>query len=257
MYIVYKTTDNKTGKIYIGVHKQDDLEDDGYRGSNKHIKNIKNIDPKRLKREVLFSYDTEKEAYKKEKEIVNDDFISRNDTFNITSGGFGSFSHIDNFGDNNPMKVPENVKKCMEGRVYDNQREFMLSDKNPMYNEDILNKHFRGKKRPEHSRYMKEEFNRSNEWKEKISVSNSKCCIIDDMKFTSHKEAAQYFNVSISTITRWFKDGFPKRGVSGSGCIIDGVGYTSHKEASLSLGVSCSTLTYWKKRGLHGYKRKN
>ena len=39
----------------------------------------------------------------KEKEIVNDDFVKNKQTYNMTKGGEGSWSHIDSSGENNPM----------------------------------------------------------------------------------------------------------------------------------------------------------
>jgi len=45
----------------------------------------------------------------KEKEIVNDDFVKNKQTYNMTKGGEGSWSHIDSSGENNPM---HKRKKC-------------------------------------------------------------------------------------------------------------------------------------------------
>lgn len=101
-YIVYKTTNLINGKIYIGVHCTDDfLKFDGYIGNgissnkSKFIINpkepfqfsVKKYGYSNFKREVLFVFNTRQEALEKEKELVNEEFISREDTYNITIGG--------------------------------------------------------------------------------------------------------------------------------------------------------------------------
>ena len=99
-YIVYKTTNLINGKIYVGVHRTNPDIFDGYIGCgvSKKKKKLKGF-PKAVqkygyenfKRETLFIYpDTEKGrmlAYQKEKEIVNEEFVKRIDTYNLVRGG--------------------------------------------------------------------------------------------------------------------------------------------------------------------------
>lgn len=99
-YIVYCTTCTENGKIYIGVHgtKNPDVFD-GYIGNGLkmgwNIKNphtafqyaIKKYGYSKFKRSILHIYDTAEEAYDKEAEIVNFDFIKRRDNYNISLGG--------------------------------------------------------------------------------------------------------------------------------------------------------------------------
>lgn len=101
-YIVYKTTCSVNGKIYIGVHQtQDPQIFDGYLGRGfykNHSRYIKypesplhyaiikyGVD--KFKRETLFIYDSEKEAYQKEAELVTQEFINREDNYNVALGG--------------------------------------------------------------------------------------------------------------------------------------------------------------------------
>ena len=102
-YIVYKTTNLINGKIYIGVHRTNPDIFDGYIGcgvTNKDRKKkttrgfpkaVQKYGYKNFKRETLFEFpDTEygkEQAYKKEKEIVNINFIKRKDTYNLITGG--------------------------------------------------------------------------------------------------------------------------------------------------------------------------
>ena len=93
-YLIYKITCSINNKIYIGKHKTDDI-DDGYMGSGsllKYDQNLFGID--KFKREILFECKSEEEMNAKEAEIVNEDFIARDDVYNIKLGGDGGWDHI-------------------------------------------------------------------------------------------------------------------------------------------------------------------
>ena len=111
-YIVYKTTNIVNNKIYIGVHKtQNPNKFDRYIGNgviisknNSEFK-VSNADTPFRKalnkygvqnfiRETISCFDTEDEAYKLEEELVDEEFISRNDTYNLKLGGL----HANNIG---------------------------------------------------------------------------------------------------------------------------------------------------------------
>lgn len=103
-YIVYKTTNLINGKIYIGVHRTNPDIFDGYIGCGVTHKDKKKTVTKgfpkavakygykNFKRETLFIYpDTQQgriDAYNKEAEIVNTEFVKRKDTYNLVIGGF-------------------------------------------------------------------------------------------------------------------------------------------------------------------------
>lgn len=81
------------GKIYVGVHRTNDL-DDGYLGSGKKIKqSIDLLGVENFKREVLHFCSSEDEMFAKEAEIVNREFVRRSDTYNMTLGGKSKFLH--------------------------------------------------------------------------------------------------------------------------------------------------------------------
>lgn len=99
-YIVYCTTCLVNGKIYIGVHKTENPDVfDGYYGNGVEkgwlLKNPKTAFQRALKkygynsfkRAVLYVFDNEDDAYKKEEEIVTLDFIKRKDNYNTSPGG--------------------------------------------------------------------------------------------------------------------------------------------------------------------------
>lgn len=88
-HIVYKTTNKINGKIYIGVHKKVRTKD-WYIGSGRLIKAaIKKYGSENFLFEELFVYASSDEAYAKEAELVNEEFIARPDTYNLIPGGIG------------------------------------------------------------------------------------------------------------------------------------------------------------------------
>lgn len=101
-YIVYLTTNIKNKKIYVGVHGTETPDKfDGYLGCGVNIYDSSSIkNPKEpfkyavkkygfdaFVRNVLFVFDDVEEALTMEALIVNEDFIKRKDTYNITLGG--------------------------------------------------------------------------------------------------------------------------------------------------------------------------
>jgi group I intron endonuclease len=88
---VYETKNLINNKIYVGV-KSSKHFDDGYFGSGTLLK--KAMDKhgfENFAKRVLWVFGTAKEAYEKEAEIVNEQFIQRNDTYNIATGGKGGW----------------------------------------------------------------------------------------------------------------------------------------------------------------------
>lgn len=101
-WIVYQTTCKVNNKIYIGVHGTTDPDTfDGYIGNGINIyhSNIKEERNSHFRRAVqkygysafirttLKVFDNEEDAYAFEKEIVNEDFLRREDVYNLALGG--------------------------------------------------------------------------------------------------------------------------------------------------------------------------
>ena len=101
-YIVYQTVNKINNKIYIGVHKTETPEEfDGYLGNGIYIYRpssymhpktyfqyaVKKYGIKNFIRTTLKIFDTEEEAYNMEAEIVTQEFLERDDTYNLVLGG--------------------------------------------------------------------------------------------------------------------------------------------------------------------------
>lgn len=98
-YIIYKITNQINGKIYIGSHKTKDLND-AYMGSGKYLKRAQEKHGiENFTREILFVFDNPEQMYAKEKEIVNEDFLSEENTYNLKIGGFGGWDYINQNSD--------------------------------------------------------------------------------------------------------------------------------------------------------------
>lgn len=101
-YIVYKTTNKINNYIYIGVHKTANPDIfDGYIGCGINIKipytyehsktkfqqAVKEFGISNFYRETLATFDTPEQAYELEEILVNEDFLSRSDVYNMVLGG--------------------------------------------------------------------------------------------------------------------------------------------------------------------------
>jgi hypothetical protein len=88
-YILYQTTNLINNKIYIGIHKTSDL-DDGYLGSGTLLKkSIEKHGRANFIRTIISYVDTYEDLITLERQIVNEEFVLRRDTYNLELGGRG------------------------------------------------------------------------------------------------------------------------------------------------------------------------
>lgn len=99
-YILYQITNKLNSKIYVGVHKTKDLED-GYMGSGKVIKaaiakhGIENFEKK-----ILKTFNNADDMFAAEAALVTEEFLAREDVYNLRRGGTGGFDYINSNGKN-------------------------------------------------------------------------------------------------------------------------------------------------------------
>jgi hypothetical protein len=93
-YYLYKITNLLNNKFYIGIHSTENLED-GYFGSGRALKQaISKHGKHNFKKEILEYFNSYEEVSAREKEIVNEEFVKSQKTYNLNIGGYGSFSYI-------------------------------------------------------------------------------------------------------------------------------------------------------------------
>lgn len=99
-YYLYQITNLVNNKIYVGVHKTMDMND-GYMGSGTVIhRAIKKHGIGNFQKDILEIFEDSESMYAREKEIVTEEFLSRDDVYNLRRGGHGGFDYINS----NPEK---------------------------------------------------------------------------------------------------------------------------------------------------------
>lgn len=100
IYYLYEIRNLVNNKIYVGVHKTKDVND-GYMGSGKIIVSaIKKYGIENFTKIILETFNTSEDMYCREKELVTDEFLARDNTYNLRRGGFGGFDYLNNWKDN-------------------------------------------------------------------------------------------------------------------------------------------------------------
>lgn len=93
-YYLYKITNLVNNKIYVGVHQTKNLDDD-YMGSGKIIrKAIEKYGVDNFRKEIMEFFSDYESMMSREREIINEEFLSRDDVYNLKIGGTGGFEYI-------------------------------------------------------------------------------------------------------------------------------------------------------------------
>lgn len=163
-HFIYKTTNLKNGKFYIGMHSTNNL-DDCYLGSGKHLRNSVYYHGKEnFKREILEFCENKESLSKREREIVNEELISNPKCMNLIlggkgGGGFSSEEHKKKFVEAGHKAAKLVGNKAAVAKVKE------LFETNPKWVENFKNS-LKGKKKCDWTGRK-----HSSETKEKMSLS--------------------------------------------------------------------------------------
>ena len=159
--IVYRTENKINGKFYYGVYNTKRNRHD-YLGSGLLLKKaIKKYGRDNFIRRTIMEFDNDEDAYDLERLIVNQDFVDREDCYNLKIGGLGSRG----------LKWTDE-QKLQRSKAY-------AGNKNPYY----------GKK---HSEEVKHKMRYGN--------ARNRAVVIDGIKYESIHEASRQTGIAGSTI---------------------------------------------------------
>lgn len=102
---MYETTNTITQKIYVGIHKTKNIND-GYLGSGKIIRQaIEKYGKEAFTRRIISFYDSENEMREAEKNYVTEDFVARDDTYNLVVGGGCGWVYVNKLAKGKPRSL--------------------------------------------------------------------------------------------------------------------------------------------------------
>ena len=153
-HLIYMIVNKINNKIYIGKHSTNNPYDN-YMGSGIAIHAaINKYGECNFEKVVIDCLTTEDEAYIKESEIVDENFVKRSDTYNMKCGGEGFGS-----GENNPM---HNVHRYGKDNPFFNKKH----SEETRLRMTLNHADFSGEKNPFYGKHL------SKEAKDKISKAN-------------------------------------------------------------------------------------
>ena len=113
-YYVYRTINLVNNKEYIGFHSTDNL-DDGYMGSGKLlIRAIEKYGIENFHKDILKIFNNREEAEAYERELVNEEYVNRKDTYNLSIGGNVCILYGENNGFYGKKHTPETIAKIVK-----------------------------------------------------------------------------------------------------------------------------------------------
>lgn len=219
MFTIYKYTNIKNGKVYIGQTTKSLHERAGYNGSNykesrRFYSAIKKYSWDSFVPEILATTDDSYYADEEERRYINI-YSSYNPEFgyNIEYGGVNSFNVGDEtksiISDNAKVRYRDKTKNPMFGKTHSAESKKKMSEcksgnKNPMY----------GTKWNDNQKALcgtkGKKLNLTEEHRESLRLNMKNIgetvglrkvrCLEDDLEFESVVSAAKYYNVSKSTL---------------------------------------------------------
>lgn len=182
-HYIYEIRNNINNKIYVGIRScKCVIENDAYMGSGKNIKlAIKKYGIKNFTKRIIQTFETRDELLKREADIVNSEFVSRIDTYNMALGGQAG-KLFDR--ENNPNL---GSKRSNESKI-----KMSNSAKNRKWSSEGLNRRIEATKRMTQTRNHPDFSGSKN--------PAAKTVVADGLKFDTGRECANHFNISPSSV---------------------------------------------------------
>lgn len=93
-HFIYKTTNLKNGKYYVGMHSTSNLND-GYLGSGTKLRrSIRKYGKENFRLEILEFFNSREELVKREQHLVNEDMLKDDLCMNLKHGGSGGLHNM-------------------------------------------------------------------------------------------------------------------------------------------------------------------
>jgi len=137
-YTVYKITNLVNEKIYIGVHKTIDINDD-YMGSGKALKLAqKKYGIENFQKEIIEVFNNSEDMFNMESELVNEEFVQDKKNYNLRLGGKGGWEHINDWSNIHLFNKSDRdrAKKALEW-LFKNDKKWLVN-KNKEYTNSIM-----------------------------------------------------------------------------------------------------------------------
>lgn len=146
-HYMYKITNIINNKFYIGIHATDDLGD-GYFGSGYYLKlAIKKYGKINFIKEIMEYFTSYDKLNKREREIVNIDFVKRRDTYNNEIGGAGGkywtdelrkkMSEVKRGCESTWKKSGKTTHSIKTRKIMSENHADFSGNKNPMYGKNV------------------------------------------------------------------------------------------------------------------------
>ena len=116
-HYVYKTTNIKNGKYYIGKHSSENIKNDPYLGSGKHLcRAIKKYGRQNFVRQILYQFDQQELSYIKQHELLTERIINQDkNCYNLQIGGRGGLTGMVCVYDSQGKKIKVTKEKFLTG----------------------------------------------------------------------------------------------------------------------------------------------
>ena len=165
-YLIYKITNKLNGKIYIGQHVTEDL-DDGYMGSGLAIRRaIEKYGTENFSKEILFDVDDWELMNFIEELIVDEEFVKREDTYNVALGGQGGY--LVEFTEDHKNKISQSKK----GMIFTKEHRRKISEAKKKQTSPMKGRHHSEESRKKMSESLKNRYQNTEvvyRWNSKIN----------------------------------------------------------------------------------------